>query len=175
MPVTFSIKNVPDGLAEALRERARQNHRSLQGELMAILAAAAAPPVPAGVRETAEPWGEEPAVPKSNEFGRRLSAPALAIPQADLARLSRRWKVKELALFGSVLRDDFRRDSDVDILVEFQSDAGWSLFDFMDLQEELTRLIGRKVDLVEKTAVAQSRNWIRRQHILEHQHVIYAA
>lgn len=177
MPVNLSIKNVPDELAEALRQRARLNHRSLQGELMAILALAAQPPTPAVsamLRETAERWDVEPA-PKPNEFGKRLPGPAFAIPQADLARLCRRWKVKELALFGSVLRDDFRNDSDVDILVEFQPDADWSLFDFMDLQEDLARLLGRKVDLVEKIALEQSRNWIRRRHILENQQVIYAA
>jgi predicted nucleotidyltransferase/plasmid stability protein len=175
MPVSFSVKNVPDRVAKTLRARARHNHRSLQGELLAILASATTEPALAGVRETAEPWGAESGAAKSHEFGHPLPVPALAIPTADLARLCRRWKVKELAFFGSVLRDDFRPDSDVDVLVAFTADADWSLFDFMDLQEDLTRLLRRKVDLVEKSAIERSRNVIRRQHILEHHMVIYAA
>jgi predicted nucleotidyltransferase/plasmid stability protein len=204
MPVSFSVKNVPDRVAKALRARATRNHRSLQGELLAILTAAAEQPSrttgrgtaqPLGsatpvhknapyarrtaaadeVRETAEPWGDESDGDKNDEFGRPLAAPALPIPTDKIADLCRRWKVKELALFGSVLRDDFRPASDVDVLVEFEPDDTWSLFDLMEMKDELAELFGRRVDLVERAAVEQSPNWIRRRHILENQRVIYAA
>ncbi|MCX6543474.1 MAG: nucleotidyltransferase family protein [Acidobacteria bacterium] len=97
------------------------------------------------------------------------------MPADKIATVCRRWKVRELALFGSVLRDDFRPDSDVDVLVEFEPDDTWSLFDLMEMKDELAELFGRRVDLVERAAVEQSPNWIRRRHILENQRVIYAA
>lgn len=209
MPVSFSVKNVPDRVAKALRARAARNHRSLQGELLAILAAAAAPAAacaeavqvtPAAVepgnahadvrsgapyvassgsagqvRETAEPWGAELPPRTGGGFGSLLPSPAVHIPTDRLEALCRRWKVRELSLFGSAIRDDFRPDSDVDLLVDFQPNAPCSLFDLMDLQDELADLFGRRVDLVEKSAVEQSPNWIRRRHILRHHQVIYAS
>ena len=96
----------------------------------------------------------------------------------DLEKISefcQRWKITEFALFGSVLRDDFRPDSDVDVLVTFASDAEWSLFDDVDMEEELSVIFGRKVDLVSRRAVEQSDNWIRRKAILSTAEPIYAA
>jgi predicted nucleotidyltransferase len=55
-----------------------------------------------------------------------------------------------MALFGSVLSDEFRSDSDIDVLVSFKDDDGWGLFDFVDMIDELKAIFGRKVDLVEK-------------------------
>lgn len=86
-----------------------------------------------------------------------------------------RWKVTELSLFGSVLREDFRPDSDVDVLVSFAPDARWDLFDLVDMQEELKGILGREVDLVERQAVEQSENYIRRRHILESAEPVYVA
>ena len=60
-----------------------------------------------------------------------------------------RWKIIEFALFGSVLSDDFRSDSDVDVLVTFMPDTRYSLFDLVHMQDELEQVFGRKVDLVE--------------------------
>jgi uncharacterized protein len=77
----------------------------------------------------------------------------------------------ELAVFGSVLRDDFRPDSDVDILVSFTDDAHWSLYDWVDMQEDLKGIIGRQVDLVEKKGL---HNPFRRHAILTTKQVIYA-
>lgn len=90
----------------------------------------------------------------------------------EIEELCRRWKVKELALFGSVLRDDFRPDSDVDVLVTFVDNAGWSLFDFMRMADELTELFGREVDLVTERSL---RNPFRRAAILGSKEVIYAS
>lgn len=99
----------------------------------------------------------------------------IAIDREQLTAFCRRWKVTELAFFGSVLRDDFRPDSDVDVLVSFASDAHWSLWDHVDMEEELSNLLGRKVDLVSRGAVEQSRNWIRRQAILSTVEPYYVA
>ena len=74
----------------------------------------------------------------------------IALDQEKIAEFCQRWKITEFALFGSVLRDDFRSDSDVDVLVTFAPEADWSLFDHIDMQEELSGLIGRKVDLVSR-------------------------
>ncbi len=79
----------------------------------------------------------------------------ITLPTAQLAEFCRRNRVRWLSLSGSVLRDDFRPDSDVDVLVEFESDAHWSLFDLVSMQNELEKLIGREVDLVERAGVVQ--------------------
>jgi len=80
----------------------------------------------------------------------------------------------ELSLFGSVLRDDFRPASDVDVLVTFADGARWSLFDHVTMEEELARLIGREVDLVSRRAVERSKNWVRKESILSAAEPIYA-
>lgn len=95
-----------------------------------------------------------------------IAAVKIPLPDVELEELCRRWQVSELALFGSVLRDDFRPDSDVDILVTFASGAHWSLFDMVRMQKELESVLGREVDLVERKAVEQSENYIRRKRIL---------
>ena len=87
-----------------------------------------------------------------------------------VADFARRWKTTELALFGSVLRDDFDADSDVDVLVSFDPTATWSLWDLTTMEVELASIIGRKVDLVEKEGL---RNPFRRHHILNGRKVIY--
>jgi len=93
------------------------------------------------------------------------------IDYGRIADFARRWRIRELALFGSVLRDDFDDDSDVDVLVSFDPVATWSLWDLTTMADELSAIIGRKVDLVEKEGL---RNPFRRQHILSGRKVIYA-
>ena len=94
------------------------------------------------------------------------------VPQEQIEAFCRKWKIREFALFGSVLRDDFRPDSDVDVLVEFASEARHSLFDRMEMVEELEAMFGRPVDLVRKELVT---NPYRRRHILANHQVLYAA
>lgn len=84
----------------------------------------------------------------------------------------RKWSVSEFALFGSVIRDDFGPESDVDVLVSFAPDAPISLWDWPLMVEELEALFGRRVDLVEKAAI---RNPFRRRAILGSHRVLYAA
>jgi hypothetical protein len=96
------------------------------------------------------------------------------IPDAAIADFCRRWKIKELALFGSALREDFGPESDVDVLVTFDADAHWTLFDMVHMQDELKALFGRDVDLVSRRGVERSRNWLRRREILGSARTIYA-
>ncbi len=89
-----------------------------------------------------------------------------------LADFCQKWRVRELSLFGSALRDDFGADSDVDVLVSFEPRADWSLLDLVVMKEELSALLGRDVDLVEQEAL---RNPYRRAAILNSKRVLYAA
>jgi predicted nucleotidyltransferase len=98
--------------------------------------------------------------------------PRIPIPREQIAEFCRRWKITEFALFGSVLRDDFRPDSDVDVLVTFAPEAAHSLFDLVEMKDELVAMFGRKIDLVEKKAV---QNPFRRHHILRTQQLEYAS
>jgi predicted nucleotidyltransferase len=91
----------------------------------------------------------------------------LPLDRDHIADFCRRWRIRELSLFGSVVREDFRPDSDVDVLISFAPDAQWGLFDHVRMEEELTNIIGRPVDLVTRPAVEHSANWIRRREILD--------
>ncbi len=93
----------------------------------------------------------------------------------DLTEFCRRWMIVELAVFGSVLRPDFRPESDIDMLVTFAADSRWSLLDHVRMQDELSDLLERNVDLVSRKGIEKSRNYIRRRAILESSEVIYAA
>ena len=88
-----------------------------------------------------------------------------------VAELCRRYGVAELALFGSVLRDDFRAESDVDVLVSFDPEVHPSLLELVELREDLKDLFGREVDLVERAGL---RNPFRRRAILSTAEVVYA-
>ena len=101
--------------------------------------------------------------------------PRIVIPKERIADFCRRWKITELALFGSVLRDDFRPDSDIDVLVTFARDATWSLFDHVDMEDELEAILGRSVDVVSRRGIERSRNPSRRRAILESAQVVHVA
>lgn len=96
-----------------------------------------------------------------------------ALPQGELARFCRRWKIRELAVFGSLLRTDFGPESDIDFMVTFEENAEWTLLDHIRMQQELQALLQRSVDLVTRTAVERSGNWVRRREILNTAFVIY--
>jgi hypothetical protein len=95
--------------------------------------------------------------------------------KSAIADFCRRHRIVELAFFGSILRDDFGPESDVDVLVTFAPDTRYSLFDLGKMAGELERIIGRSVDLVERQAVEESQNYIRREHILANLEAIYVA
>ena len=101
----------------------------------------------------------------------------LQITPQQLMEFCQKWQIAELAVFGSILRDDFRvggdDPSDVDFLYLFTEGVRYSLFDVMHLREELEAILDRKVDFVSKTAIQNSRNWLRRKEILESGMIIY--
>lgn len=99
----------------------------------------------------------------------------LEITPEQLAEFCHQWQVSELALFGSVLRDDFHADSDIDVLVSYQPTAKRGLFEKIRMQEELSSLLHRDIDLVSKNAIEKSHNWLRRKNILNSAEVIYVA
>jgi uncharacterized protein len=103
------------------------------------------------------------------------SLPKMRFPEEALAAFCRKWKIVRLETFGSVLRDDFGPDSDVDLLATFAVDAKWSLFDHMGMELELIRILGREVDLLTRRSVEQSSNRFRRKEILSSARTIYAA
>jgi len=104
-----------------------------------------------------------------------MSAPQVAVDIERIAEFCRKWQITEFALFGSVLREDFSPDSDVDVLVTFAADAPWSLFDIVEMEAQLKDIFGREVDLVERAAIEKSENYIRRKHILAAVETLYVA
>ena len=107
------------------------------------------------------------------QFGKGWPVPAqLQIDKDKIVAFCRKWKIQEFALFGSVLREDFGPDSDVDVLISFSESADWSLYDWVDMIDDLKAIFGHEVDLVEKGTL---RNPFRRQAILNNKEIIYAA
>ena len=96
----------------------------------------------------------------------------ISVPHWEIAAFCQKWRIREFAFFGSVLRDDFRPESDIDVLVSFEPNSPWSLWDLIAMRDELAALFGRPVDLVEREAL---RNPIRRQRILSTREVVHAA
>ncbi|REJ43064.1 MAG: DNA polymerase subunit beta [Microcystis flos-aquae TF09] len=86
-----------------------------------------------------------------------------------------KWQVTELALFGSVLREDFRSDSDIDILITFSPTAKRGLTETLQMRDELQAIFNRKVDLIVKASLKRSDNWLRCNNILESAQIIYAS
>lgn len=111
--------------------------------------------------------GEAPVQPMNSNF-------VATIPMTDIAEFCQRWQICELALFGSALRDDFSPDSDVDILVTFSDASEWSLFDHVQMQQELQTLFRREVDLISRRALEHSPNWIRRDEILNTAQILFS-
>jgi predicted nucleotidyltransferase len=97
----------------------------------------------------------------------------IEIPHDQIAEFCRKHRIRKLSLFGSVLRDDFRPDSDVDVLVEFESDVELTLQVMIDMEAELKRIFRHDVDLGDIQSVKADANYIRRKHILNSARVIY--
>lgn len=95
--------------------------------------------------------------------------PKVSVDPGTIARICQRYGIRELSLFGSVIRDDFRPESDVDVLVEFDAQARVGLFELMDIQDELASLFGREVDVVTKKSVSK----YFRDDVLAHREVLY--
>ncbi len=97
----------------------------------------------------------------------------LGVSPAELQEFCERSPITELAFFGSVLREDFNADSDIDVLVSLTPEPSIDLFDFFDLEEQFKNLFQRDVDLLDRETVESDKNWIRRRGILNHIQIIY--
>ena len=103
------------------------------------------------------------------------TAPRIPIDRAQIETFCRKWKIIEFSFFGSVLRDDFGPDSDVDVLVAFAPDARRTLFDLVEMVEELEIEFGRKVDIMTRRSIESSENYLLRRAILQNVQQVYAA
>ena len=98
---------------------------------------------------------------------------AVNLSQQKIEKLCKKWKIKELALFGSVLREDFDTEkSDIDVLITFLPDVVWG-WDLVEMKDELEAIFGRRVDFLEKKVLEKSKNPYRREAILSTHEVIY--
>ncbi len=96
------------------------------------------------------------------------------LPMGQIEAFCQKWQIVEFALFGSVLRDDFRPESDLDVLVSFEPNAPWGILELVEMEQELAQLVERDVDLIEKQVIEKSDNYIRREEILTTAKVLYA-
>ena len=108
-------------------------------------------------------------------FKKKMVALNLGVPDEKIADFCRKWKIQQLSVFGSAALGKLRPDSDIDLLVSFVSTADWSMFDHYRMEDELTGIFAREVDLVSRQAVEENANWICRKEILDGAKVIYAA
>ena len=107
-----------------------------------------------------------------------MRLPEARVPQEQSHRAAsplQHYSIKAFAFFGSVVRDGFRSDSDVDVLVTFAADAHRNLFDMARMQDKFERSLGRRVNLVSRRGVENSHSYIRRKAILSSAEVVYAA
>ena len=101
----------------------------------------------------------------------KLRKNGITISYSEIADVCSRYGIVELGVFGSSIREDFSDTSDIDFLVTFKPDAQISLFDIIDLEEELKKKFNRDIDVVEKEAL---KNPYRRKNILETSEIVYA-
>ncbi|MGD1898106.1 MAG: nucleotidyltransferase family protein [Phormidesmis sp.] len=113
-------------------------------------------------------------------MGNVMQLKNIELPMAEIERFCQKWKLTELALFGSVLRDDFRADSsDIDVMIQFHPDAyaafkGFDYFGALDqMEEELKLLFARDVDVIVRSNIEKSPNYLRRHEILSTAQIVY--
>jgi hypothetical protein len=102
-----------------------------------------------------------------------MIAHGITLDSNRLAAFCRDWKIREVSVFGSILRDDFGPDSDIDFLVDYDDDAEWDLFDLFRMEEELERIVGRPVDVVDRYALECDGNRFVRAQIARTAELIY--
>jgi len=101
--------------------------------------------------------------------------PNVSVGHEQIEVFCRKWRIVRFELFGSVLRDDFDDQSDIDVMVTFAPGTRWTFRDDLEIEDELGGLFGRHVDVVERAQIEQSPNWIRRKAILDSAALVYAA
>ena len=97
----------------------------------------------------------------------------IELPMRQIEAFCQRWKISEFSLFGSILRDDFRSDSDIDVMVQFWPNSHNTLFDLVKMEDELKQIFNRDVDLVTRKGITNSQNYLRREAILNSAQIIY--
>ena len=113
---------------------------------------------------------------EKSDFGKRKRLnERIGVSEEAIEVFCKQWGLCELAFFGSILRDDFGPNSDIDILIKFGTDRTPGLFGLVRMQRELTEMLGRKVDIVTRPALEYNRNPIRRRAILDSAQLFYAA
>ncbi len=103
-----------------------------------------------------------------------IQTPHSPLSGNTLKTFCQKWNITEFSLFGSILRDDFRPDSDIDVLVSFAPNSPWTIIDLIVMEQELAALVNRDVDLIEKRVIQNSSNPIRKAEILNSATVVYA-
>lgn len=98
----------------------------------------------------------------------------IPLPTEEITAFCHKWELTEFALFGSVLREDFRPDSDIDVMVQFHPDAHPTFSTLDQMETELKQLFQRDIDLITRKGIETSRNYLRRQEILSSARIIYA-
>jgi len=99
----------------------------------------------------------------------------LSVDDEALKALCEKWGIAELAVFGSVLREDFGPESDVDLLVSFRPSVRFRMLTFGEMEAEFSTLFGRRVEAVERAAVQENPNWIIRREILDSAQLLHVA
>ena len=110
----------------------------------------------------------------NSRIGTQMASVEIELPKEKIAAFCQRWQVTEFALFGSVLRDDFRPDSDIDVMVQFHPEAHPTFSSLDQMEAELKTMFHRNIDLITRQGIETSRNYLRRQEILSSAQVIYA-
>ncbi|MDB9496855.1 nucleotidyltransferase family protein [Spirulina major CS-329] len=103
-----------------------------------------------------------------------MTISTIDLPLEKITKFCHQWQVVEFALFGSVLRDDFRADSDIDVMVEFHPEAHPTFSTLDQMEAQLKTIFNRDVDLITRQGIENSRNYLRRHEILSSAQVIYA-
>ncbi|MGB3558550.1 MAG: nucleotidyltransferase domain-containing protein [Geitlerinemataceae cyanobacterium] len=103
-----------------------------------------------------------------------MKLPNIELPLEKITEFCQRWQVTEFALFGSVLREDFRSESDIDVMVQFHPEAHPTFLSLEQMEAELKEIFHREIDLIDRQGLEMSRNYLRRQEILSSAQVIYA-
>lgn len=98
---------------------------------------------------------------------------AIDLPKEEIIKFCQRWQLAEFALFGSVLRDDFDNDSDIDVMVKFYPNAHPTFSSLDAMEAELQNIFHREIDLITREGIENSRNYLRRKQILDSIIVIY--
>ena len=104
-----------------------------------------------------------------------MDKPAINLDSLALRQFCRKWRVKELAVFGSYARGDYHDASDIDFVIDHQDGVEWDLSDAADMRDELSRILGKKVDLLTRYALEHTSNWLFRKIVLSSMETVYAA